>query len=155
KGSGQEPPYLALLDIARDLTASLAAEDRYARLAEAVARVLPCDAVCVLRLDGDGLVPVAARGLSPEALLRRYVVRENPRLDAILRSESPLLFAADSRLADPFEGLLAGDERASWPIHACLGCRLTVGGEIVGALTADASDPAAFNAVPLRIVAAL
>ncbi len=47
----------ALLEIARDLTASLAGTDRYDRLLEAVTRAIPCDAACLLRLQGDDLVP--------------------------------------------------------------------------------------------------
>ena len=48
-----EDPLDGLLEIARDLTASLAAGDRYARLLAAVRRVIPCDAACLLRLEGD------------------------------------------------------------------------------------------------------
>jgi GAF domain-containing protein len=55
----QSSAFEALLEIARDLTASLAGSDRYARLLEAVIRVIPCDAACLLRLQGDDLVPVA------------------------------------------------------------------------------------------------
>ena len=40
-----------LMEIARDLTASLAADDRYNRLLNAVTRVIPCDAACLLRLE--------------------------------------------------------------------------------------------------------
>jgi transcriptional regulator with GAF, ATPase, and Fis domain len=54
---------MVLLDIARDLTASLAAGDRYERLLEAVRRLVPCDAACLLRLEGDELVPLAGYGL--------------------------------------------------------------------------------------------
>jgi anaerobic nitric oxide reductase transcription regulator len=57
----------ALLGIARDLTSSLGARDRYARLLGAVRRILPCDAACLLRLEGDELVPLAAYGLTEEA----------------------------------------------------------------------------------------
>jgi anaerobic nitric oxide reductase transcription regulator len=143
----------ALLDIARDLTASLAAEDRYSRLLAAVRSVIPCDAACLLRLEGEELVPLAGHGLAPEALARRFPRREHPRLDVILRSGDPVRFPADSPLADPFDGLLAVEvpER----IHDCLGCRLTEGGEVVGALTADALEPHAFDALDQGIVAAL
>ena len=56
----------ALLAIALDLTASLASQDRLLRLLEAVRRSLPCDAVAVLELAGDDLVPLATHGLAPE-----------------------------------------------------------------------------------------
>jgi anaerobic nitric oxide reductase transcription regulator len=143
----------ALLEIARDLTASLAAEDRYGRLLTAVRRVIPCDAACLLRLHGEELIPVAAHGLVPEALARRFDRREHPRLDVILRASEPVRFPADSPLADPFDGLLAAE--APGHIHACLGCRLTEGGEVVGALTADALESHAFDGLEQNVVAAL
>ena len=144
-----------LLEIARDLTASLAGADRYARLLEAVTRVIPCDAACLLRLQGDDLVPVAARGLVEEALVRRFPRHDHPRLDLILQSAEPVRFATDSPLADPFDGLLQADARALERVHACLGCRLTEGNEVVGALTADALDPQAFDRLDSRMLATL
>jgi anaerobic nitric oxide reductase transcription regulator len=147
-----------LMEIARDLTASLAAEDRYSRLLNAVTRVIPCDAACLLRVDGDDLVPVAGRGLAHEAMVRRFSRREHPRLDVILRSADPVLFPPDSRLADPFDGLLRSDPEARLRVHACLGCRLTEGSEVVGALTADALQPQSFDRVDrhmLRMLGAL
>jgi len=145
----------ALLDIAHTLTASLAAEDRYARLLDAIRRVIPCDAACLLRLEGGELVPVAAHGLAPAALARRYDRREHPRLDVILRSREPVRFPADSALADPFDGLLEDHPHALQHIHACLGCALTEGGEVVGALTADALEPHAFDDLEPRLLATL
>jgi anaerobic nitric oxide reductase transcription regulator len=136
-----------LMEIARDLTASLAAEDRYHRLLNAVTRVIPCDAACLLRLEGDDLVPVAGRGLAQEALIRRFNRHDHPRLDEVLRSADPVLFPADSALADPFDGLLRSDPQAQLKVHACLGCRLTEGSEVVGALTADALQPQSFESI--------
>ena len=150
----QSGPLQALLGIARDLTASLAAEDRYTRLLSAVRQVIPCDAACLLRLEGEVLVPLAAHGLNPEALTRRYDRRVHPRLDTILRSTEPVRFAADSPLADPFDGLLSGAS-GSARVHACLGCRLTQSGEVVGALTADAIAPNAFDTLPQEVLATL
>ena len=48
-----------LLDIARDLTASLAANDGASR---AVRRAIPCDAACLLRLEGRELCRWRATG---------------------------------------------------------------------------------------------
>ena len=70
-----------LMEIALDLTASLTAHDRYNRLLNAVTRVIPCDAACLLRLDGEDLIPVAGRGLAQEAMVQRFSRREHPRLD--------------------------------------------------------------------------
>ncbi|MGE0455283.1 MAG: nitric oxide reductase transcriptional regulator NorR [Vicinamibacteria bacterium] len=148
-------PLVALLDIARDLTASLAATDRYARLLQAVRRAIPADAACLLRLDGTHLVPVATHGLAPEVLARGFDRREHPRLDIILRSPEPVLFPADSALPDPFDGLIAGHPDALQHIHACLGCALTDAGEVVGALTADALEPNAFDHLDTRLLATL
>jgi len=144
-----------LMQIARDLTASLAAGDRYARLLTAVTRVIPCDAACLLRLEGNELVPVAGRGLADEALVRVFDRREHPRLDIILRSLEPVLFPENSPLADPFDGLLAADSKARLHVHACLGCRLTEGDQVVGALTADAVQPGAFDGLDRGMLAML
>ena len=144
-----------LLDIARDLTASLAARDRYDRLLQAVRRLVPCDAACLLRLEDGDLVPLAGYGLTEEALVRRYPRREHPRLEVILSSGGPVRFPPDSSLPDPFDGQLAADPHALEHIHACLGCPLTEGGEVVGALTADALAPNAFDDIEPRWLEAL
>ncbi|MDZ4341138.1 MAG: nitric oxide reductase transcriptional regulator NorR [Candidatus Binatia bacterium] len=151
----RESGLAVLMEIARDLTASLAADDRYARLLDAVTRMIPCDAACLLRLEGDDLVPVAGRGLAPEALVRRFNRREHPRLDIILSSAEPVLFPHDSRLPDPFDHLLSMDHEATLSVHACLGCRLTEGAHVVGALTADALQPQALDGVDLHTLSML
>ncbi|MCG3193639.1 MAG: Regulatory protein LuxO [Thermoanaerobaculia bacterium] len=153
--SQQTDAFEVLLEIARDLTASLAAHDRYARLLAAVRRIIPYDAACLLRLTGEELVPLEAHGLVPEALERRYPRSRHPRLDAILSAPSPIRFPPDTLLPDPFDGLLTVDPHALERIHACLGCRLTVGDEVVGALTADSLDPEAFDALDPRLLATL
>jgi len=144
-----------LLDIGRDLTASLAAEDRYARLLDAICRAVPCDAACLLRCEDDALVPLAGRGLSTSALTRSYSRREHPRLDIVLRSSDPVRFAPDSPLPDPFDGHLAIHPLGDDPVHSCLGCALTEGEEVVGALTLDALSPGAFDRIDSRFLATL
>ncbi len=145
----------AALAIALDLTASLTAEDRYRRLLEAVRRVIPCDAAALLRLDGDALVPLAAHGLSPDALGRRWLRADHPRLDVICAATEAVIFPPDSVLRDPFDGLVASDPAAVRRVHACLGCPLRVDGELVGVLTADALDPHAFDGVDTKLLAFL
>ena len=125
------------------------------RLLQAVRRAIPADAACLLRLDGEQLVPLASHGLLPETRDRRFDRRQNPRLDIILRSSEPVLFPSDSPLADPFDGLVAGTPHALDHIHACLGCALTDRGEVVGALTADALEPRAFDNLDRRFLATL
>jgi anaerobic nitric oxide reductase transcription regulator len=139
------PKLADLLPIALDMTASLTREDRSRRLVEAVVRALPCDAVALLRLEGDVLVPTAAHGLSPDVLGRRFPRAEHPRLDRVCREELPTVFPADSDLPDPYDGLI-GDE-PELHVHACLGCPLRVEGRLVGVLTADAFQPGTFDEV--------
>jgi len=154
--SGSQPDaFEVLLEIGRDLTASLGALDRYERFLAAVRRLVPFDAACLLRLQGDELVPLAAHGLVPAALERPYPRHRHPRLEAILRATAPVRFPPDSLLPDPFDGLLTADPHALERIHACLGCPLTSGGEVVGALTADALDPHAFDGLDTRLLATL
>ncbi len=147
-----------LADLARDLSLSLTAADRYARLLNAVRRVIPCDAACLLLLDGDELVPLAAHGLIEGATKLRYPRTRHPRLERILASGEPIRFPADSALPDPFDGLLDADPRALHGIHACFGCALHDGDAVVGALTADALQPHAFDDLDpklLRLLAGL
>lgn len=147
-----------LISIAIDLTAAMTATDRYERLLAAIAKVIPYDAAALLRLEGDLLIPVAARGLSPDALGREYSRSTHPRLDIICGSDDPVRFSADTRLPDPFDGLLINGGDALRHIHACLGCPLRVEQRLIGILTADALDPGAFDALDplfLKAVGAL
>ena len=101
-----------LLGIALDLTASLAAADRYNRLLAGVRRVVPCDAACLLRLEGTHLVPVAGFGLSParwRAATTGAITRGSRSCSA---SRAPVRFPPDSLLADPFDGVVVGGRRA-------------------------------------------
>ncbi|MDF1799235.1 MAG: nitric oxide reductase transcriptional regulator NorR [Planctomycetota bacterium] len=139
-----------LLPIALDMTASLTAVDRTKRLVEAVARALPCDAAVVLRLEGDELLPVAAHGLSPDIMGRRFVRAEHARLDIICSQDAPTLFPEDSSLPDPYDGLVEGAPHLD--VHACLGCPLWVEGKLVGVLTIDALEPGAFDKVDKRFL---
>lgn len=144
-----------LVSIAQDLTAAPSAGDRYQRLLASLNRVIDYDAAALLRLEDGVLVPVAARGLAPSALARRYPRREHPRLDVVCGSQAPVFFPADSKLPDPFDGLLLGDPEATHRVHACLGCPLLIHGELLGVLTADARAPDAFAAIDPRCLTAV
>lgn len=152
-------PLTVLLEIARDLTRGLAAQDRYARLLDAVCRAIDCDAACLLTRDGDVLQPVSARGLSPRALARSFSLADHPRLAIISKSAKPVRFPHDSSLPDPFDGLVDADNGlANAHVHDCLGMALTEGGEVVGALTLDAFRPGSFDGLSpefLELLAAL
>ena len=141
------PSLADLLPIALDMTASLSARDRIVRLVDVVRRALPCDAVGLLRLEGEDLVPAAFHGLSPDALGRRFRRSEHPRLDMICSHEEPTRFPADCDLPDPYDGLIDGVERIGDMVHSCLGCPLRVEGELVGVLTVDALEEGAFDAI--------
>ncbi len=134
--------------IADDLTTVMSAEDRYQRLLDALRRAIPYDAATLLRVEADKLTPIAAKGLTPDAMGRIYLRSEHPRLDLICNSDAPILFPADSPLPDPFDGMLVSDPEALQHIHACLGCPLYVNGSLVGVLTADSVTVGAFDHLP-------
>ncbi len=141
------------LEVAQDLSADLAADQRYQRLIAVARKLIPCDSVALLRLDAGVLVPIVMDGLRAEAVARRFAPGEHPRLARILAAPGPVRFT-DPVLPDPFDGLFGGgDVRAR--AHGCIGCRLVVGGEIVGVLAVDALDPHAFDDVGDDTVAML
>ncbi|MGB3210520.1 MAG: nitric oxide reductase transcriptional regulator NorR [Desulforhopalus sp.] len=140
----------ALAAIALDLTAEMSAEDRYDRLLGALRRAIPYDAATLLRVEKNKLIPLASRGLTPDALGRVYERKEHPRLDIICGSKEPVLFSKDSHLPDPFDGMLIMDPKGLQHIHACLGCPLYVKEKLVGILTADSLDVGAFDRLPKK-----
>jgi len=144
-----------LLPIALDITACLSTGDRHRRLIEAVRSALPTDAVALLRLEGDELVPVAALGLSEDIYGRRFLRSEHPRLDSICGSATPTVFASDSPLPDPYDGLVEGAPNLTDRVHSCLGCPLRVEGELVGVLTVDALEPDRFDGIDESFLAHL
>lgn len=151
-------PLELLLPVALDMSEHLPPALRAQRLVDAARAALGSDATALLRVRDRELVPVAESGLSPDLLGRRFALAEHPRLQAICASDQPVRFDSDSPLPDPFDGLigLAADPRSR--VHACLGCPLLVGDELVGVLTADALDPRAFDELDhrtLELIAAL
>lgn len=153
--AGVIPPHTIdlLIEIAQDLCANLAADDRHRRLAAAVRRLVPCDAATLLRLEDGALVPIVADGLRPETLGLRFLPQEHPRLETLLHADGPVRFTGSS-LPDPFDGLFVGGKEALSRVHACMGAPLVVEDEVVGVLTVDALDPRAFDAVDDRSLAA-
>lgn len=136
-----------LLKIALDLSLSLPKKAHYQRLMQAVNEVMPCDAVALLELQGEELVPVAVDGLAPEVVGMRFNPAKHPRLKAILSSRRPIRFDADSSYPDPYDGLLAMDPRRILDVHDCMGCCLYVEENLVGVLTLDALQVGAFHDV--------
>ena len=141
---------MPLLD---DLARELPDGERYRRLLQAMQALLPCDAVALLRLEGDVLVPLATRGLSRDTLGRRIRVREHPRLGLLLAAGGPLRIAADSPLPHPYDGLVEG-VHGHLEVHDCMGCVVQVGEKPWGLLTLDALGKERLSAVDLADVQA-
>lgn len=145
----------AIVSIASDLTAALSSAERHGRLLIALKRVIPCDAAALLRIEGDELVPIASEGLSEDAMGRRFPLKEHPRLEIICRSPGPVAFPSDTALPDPYDGLLAHDQGRFERVHACLGCPLRIDDTLIGALTADAVKPHAFDGIDMSFFSAV
>lgn len=132
--------------IVGDLARKLPAKVRFQRLLEAVQATFPCDAVALLQLDGDELVPRSVRGLRPEAVGRRFPLTEQPRLAEILEGYGPIRFPADSPLPDPYDGLVLNESGKLW-VHDCMGVSLRLDDRVWGVLTMDALARGSFDAV--------
>lgn len=128
-----------------DLVVELPNAVRLQRLVQTLREHFSCGAVGLLRLDGDSLRPLAAVGLVHEALGRRFVIAQHPRLAAIMASREPTWFEPDSRLPDPYDGLLDNHVGEPLPVHDCMGVSLYVEGQLWGALTLDALHAGTFD----------
>ncbi|GAA5174543.1 nitric oxide reductase transcriptional regulator NorR [Modicisalibacter zincidurans] len=128
-----------------DLTAELPSAVRLQRLVRALREYFHCGAVGLLSLDGEALCPVAVDGLTREALGRRFVVAQHPRLAAILARRETVAFPPDSSLPDPYDGLVDNQLGDPLPVHDCMGVSLHVEGSLWGALTLDALTPGTFD----------
>jgi len=142
------PLLLALVPLVADLSRELPDEERYRRLLRSLRQLLPCDAVALLKLDGDVLVPMSVEGLSPDTLGRRFKVQEHPRLKIILENSGPTRFSTDCDLPDPYDGLVDG-HHGHLEVHDCLGCPLYVQDKPWGVITLDSLDPSTFGALDL------
>ncbi|GAC1035714.1 nitric oxide reductase transcriptional regulator NorR [Pseudomonas sp. No.117] len=125
-----------MVPLVADLARDLPDQQRYASLLAALGKLLPFDAVALLRLEGEVLVPLAVRGLNADTLGRRFKVAEHPRLALLLASRTPTRFAADCDLPDPYDGLVEG-VHGHLEVHDCLGCPLYVQDQLWGLLTLD------------------
>jgi len=128
-----------------DLITELPNAVRLQRLVHTLREHFSCGAVGLLRLDGDSLRPLAAVGLVHEALGRRFVIAQHPRLAAIMAAREPTWFEPDSRLPDPYDGLLDEHVGEPLPVHDCMGVSLYVEGQLWGALTLDALHAGTFD----------
>ena len=121
-----------------DLLTALPPAVRLQRLVHMMRAHFHCDAVAILRLQEDCLVPVAVDGLAHEAMGRRFRVALHPRFAAIVARRELVRFEPGSELADPYDGLLAAQAGMPLPVHDCMGVSLYIEGEQWGALTLDA-----------------
>ncbi|MCB1691006.1 MAG: nitric oxide reductase transcriptional regulator NorR [Halioglobus sp.] len=140
---------LPFIDIVEDLNRDLTAAQRYQRMLELLHRShaergTPCDAIALLKLEGDELRPLAVIGLKREALARRFNIGEHPRLQIILQNRSVTRFEADSDLPDPYDGLVE-DGQDQLHVHDCMGSTLYIDDKPWGVLTLDAMSPGAFD----------
>ncbi|NID16369.1 nitric oxide reductase transcriptional regulator NorR [Luteibacter yeojuensis] len=141
-----------VLPLVDDLAHDIPEIERYRRLLDALRRLLPCDAIALLRLEGGELLPLAVDGLSDDTLGRRFKVADHPRFAALLANPEPTLFPADSPLPDPYDGLV--DKAPRLDVHDCMGCSLQVDGKPWGLLTLDALEAGRFNAQDLATLRA-
>ena len=139
----------AIIELALDLASSLNSKDRFDRLLDTVRKAISCDAVALLSYHGDILKPIALQGLSRDTLGRRFYIEEHPRFLALCQSKSPIRFAADSPLPDPYDGLLI-DRADDLPVHSCMGLPLYYDDNLLGLLTIDSLTPHDFEDIEVR-----
>ena len=142
------PLLLALIPLVADLSRDIPDDERYRRLLRSLRQLFPCDAVALLKLEDEVLVPLSVEGLSPDSLGRRFRLGEHPRLDIILQNREPTRFSTDCDLPDPYDGLVEG-VHGDLEVHDCLGCPLYVQNTLWGVITLDSLDPARFGRVDL------
>ena len=141
-------PLTALLPVLDDLSRDLPQAERYQRLLQTLRGYLPCDALALLRLEGEQLVPVAVLGLRADTLGRRLRLDRHPRLQHILSRRHATRFPTDCDLPDPYDGLVIGAD-GPLQVHECLGCPLYINDQPWGVLTLDVLDPARFGRINL------
>lgn len=139
----------AVLPIIDDLARELPDQERFRRLLDALRMLVPCDAIALLRLDREQLIPLAADGLHAEVMGRRFRISEHPRLAALMRGEGGTRFPADSTLPDPYDGLIDAPS-LTLNVHDCMGCPIVVDGRIWGVVTLDALDSGRFHSRDLQ-----
>jgi len=103
----------------------------------------PVDALSIMRLESEYLVPLCALGLSQDALGRRFELVHQPRLQAIMATSEAVHFAHDAELRDPFDGLIP-NHKGKLDVHDCMGIRIEVNGKPWGLLTLDAMRAGSF-----------
>lgn len=141
------------VSIVADLVTDLPHAVRAQRLVNSIREFFGCDAIGLLKIDGDSLTPVAMQGLALEALGRRFQIAQHPRLASILSTRSPVRFLPGNPLPDPYDGLLEHHAEQALPVHDCMGISLHLEGQLWGALTLDAFEGKTFKESDLNKLA--
>ncbi len=144
----------AELSLIADMIADLPRAVRAQRMVRSIRDQFNCHAVGLLRLEGDTLAPVAFEGLTREAIGRRFVIAQHPRLVSILSTRTPVRFLPGNPLPDPYDGLLDDRVGEPLPVHDCLGMSLHLEGHLWGALTLDAFEGKSFKATDIERLSA-
>jgi anaerobic nitric oxide reductase transcription regulator len=139
----------ALIELSLNLSKSLTSNDRFDSLLSTIRKTITCEAVAVLAVKGDTLVPLALQGLTSDTLGRRFIIAEHPRLIKICQSAKFVRFPSDCTLPDPYDGLLI-DRDGDLPIHACMGIPLYFEEQLIGVMTLDSLTPDTFDDIPER-----
>lgn len=126
---------------------------RYHTLLREFQSWLSCDAVALLKCEGELLLPVAFVGLGVEMRGRRFVLNQHPRLQRILQSDEVTRFDCDAALPDPYDGLIG--ERGHLLVHDCMGFRIDIDGQCWGLMTLDALQTHQFEMLPSELLGAL
>ncbi len=103
----------------------------------------PVDALSIMVLKGEYMVPLCALGLSKDAMGRRFELKHQPRLQAIMATSEAVHFAHDAELRDPFDGLIP-DHDGKLDVHDCMGIRIDLNNQPWGLLTLDALRAGSF-----------
>ncbi len=146
-----------LTKLALEMTSGLSSQDPFNRMLSIVRDLFHCEASALLVLHEDQFVPLSIDGLAPDVLGRQFALAEHPRLEAIARAGDIVRFPADSRLPDPYDGLIPSIE-GELKVHACVGLPLTADERLIGALTIDGFTPDQFDGFTdddLRTVSAI
>ena len=146
-----------LIEMALDFAKSTRKQDTESHLITAVRKLIPCDAIALLREQAGWLTPIATQGLSLDTLGRRFKIKDHPRFTVLCDKHSPYIFPPDCDLPDPYDGLLMA-RSGNLPVHSCLGIPLIEEGMLLGLITVDSLDVSAFDQITnktLEIIASL
>jgi len=139
----------ALIELSLNLAQSLTSNDRFDNLLSTIRKTITCEAVAVLAVKGELLVPLALQGLSKDTLGRRFIIADHPRLTKICQSQKFVRFPSNCDLPDPYDGLLIARD-GDLPVHACMGIPLHFEEKLIGVLTLDSLTPDIFDDIPDR-----